>query len=165
MCCNEDPMQQPSQKKTLSRKNTAYRIQNIFANHVSGKALVSRIYVLCLVAQSCPTLWGPMDWSGLPRPPPGDLPNPGTEPRSPTLQVDSLPAEPPGKPKNTGVSSLSLLQRTHPDPGIEPGSPELQWLTQGEAKGAENEESDEPWAQGVWGTWLAPMFESLLEKQ
>ena len=26
------------------------------------------------------------------------LPNPGIEPRSPTLQVDSLPAEPPGKP-------------------------------------------------------------------
>ena len=33
------------------------------------------------------------------------------EPRSPTLQVDSLPAEPPGKPKNPGVGSLSLLQR------------------------------------------------------
>ena len=32
------------------------------------------------------------------------------EPRSPALQVDSLPAEPPGKPKNTGVGSLSLLQ-------------------------------------------------------
>ena len=28
---------------------------------------------------------------------PGDLPNPGIEPRSPTLQVDSLPSEPPGK--------------------------------------------------------------------
>ena len=28
----------------------------------------------------------------------GDLPNPGVEPRSPALQVDSLPAEPPGKP-------------------------------------------------------------------
>ena len=27
-------------------------------------------------------------WSGLPCPPPGDLPNPGIEPRSPTLQVD-----------------------------------------------------------------------------
>ena len=50
-------------------------------------------------------------WSGLPCPPPGDLPNTGIEPRSPTLQVDSLPAEPPGKPKNTGVGSLSLLQR------------------------------------------------------
>ena len=41
---------------------------------------------------------------------PGDLPNPGIEPRSPTLQVDSLPAEPQGKPKNTGVGSLSLPQ-------------------------------------------------------
>ena len=41
---------------------------------------------------------------------PGDLPNPGIEPRSPTLQEDSLPAEPQGKPKNTGVGSLSLLQ-------------------------------------------------------
>ena len=38
-----------------------------------------------------------------------DLPNPGTEPGSPALQVDSLPAEPQGKPKNTGVGSLSLL--------------------------------------------------------
>ena len=37
-------------------------------------------------------------WSGLPCPPPGDLPNPGIEPRSPALQADSLPTEPPGKP-------------------------------------------------------------------
>ena len=29
-------------------------------------------------------------WSGLPFPSPGDLPAPGIEPRSPTLQVDSL---------------------------------------------------------------------------
>ena len=84
-------------------------------------------------------------WSGLPCPPPEDLPNLGIEPRSPalqqilyhlshqgsprilvwvaypfsrgsswlrspTLQVDSLPFEPPGKSKNSGVSSLSLLQ-------------------------------------------------------
>ena len=46
----------------------------------------------------------------VPFPSPGDLPNPGIEPRSPALQVDSLPAEPPGKPKNTGVGSLSTLQ-------------------------------------------------------
>ena len=41
-------------------------------------------------------------WSGLPCPPPRDLPDPGIEPASPTtlaLQVDSLPTEPPGKPK------------------------------------------------------------------
>ena len=36
-------------------------------------------------------------WSGSPRPPPGDLPNSGIEPRSPALQADSLPIEPPGK--------------------------------------------------------------------
>ena len=38
-------------------------------------------------------------WSGLPCPPTGDLPNPGIEPRSPALPVDSLLSEPPGKPK------------------------------------------------------------------
>ena len=37
-------------------------------------------------------------WSGLPFPSPGDLPDPGIKPRSPALQVDSLPAEPSGKP-------------------------------------------------------------------
>ena len=52
----------------------------------------------------------PEYWSEKPFPSPGDLPNPGIEPRSPALQVDSLPAEPPGKTKNTGVGSLSLLQ-------------------------------------------------------
>ena len=34
-------------------------------------------------------------WTGLPCPPPGDLPNPGTKPKYPTLQVDSLPSKPP----------------------------------------------------------------------
>ena len=39
-------------------------------------------------------------WSGLPFPSPGDLPNPGIEPRSPALQADSLPAEPLGRSKD-----------------------------------------------------------------
>ena len=51
----------------------------------------------------------------------GNLPNPGIKPRSPTLQVDSLPTEPPGKPKNTGVGSLSLLQGIFPTQGSNPG--------------------------------------------
>ena len=34
-------------------------------------------------------------WSGLPLPSPGDLPDPGIEPRSPALQVDALLSEPP----------------------------------------------------------------------
>ena len=71
--------------------------------------------VVASCAQSCLTLCDPVDcgppgssvhgdfsrqeyWSGLPCPPPGDLPNPGIEPRFPTLQADSLPSEPPGKP-------------------------------------------------------------------
>ena len=36
----------------------------------------------------------------------GYLPNPGIEPRSPTLQVDSLPAELPGKPQYLTLTSL-----------------------------------------------------------
>ena len=52
----------------------------------------------------------PEYWNGLPCPPPRDLPNPGIELRSPTLQAHSLPSEAPGKPKNTGMGILSLLQ-------------------------------------------------------
>ena len=42
-------------------------------------------------------------WSGLPCPPPGDLPDPGIEPGSPVLQADSLMSEPPGKPRMEGM--------------------------------------------------------------
>ena len=35
-------------------------------------------------------------WSGLPCPPPGDLPNPGIRSGSPALEADALPSEPPG---------------------------------------------------------------------
>ena len=69
-----------------------------------------------LAAQLCPILCNPghcsppgsslyMEfsrqeyWSGLPFPSPGDLPNPGIEPRSPALQADALPSEPPRKSK------------------------------------------------------------------
>ena len=41
-------------------------------------------------------------WSGQPFPSPGDLPNPGFDPPSPALQVDSLQSEPPGKPRDNG---------------------------------------------------------------
>ena len=52
----------------------------------------------------------PEYWSGHPFPSQRNLPFPGIEPRSPALQADSLPTEPQGKSKNTGVSSLSLLE-------------------------------------------------------
>ena len=73
------------------------------------------------VAQSCPTLCDPMDyilhgilqarileWVAVTFS--RGSSNPGIEPRSPSLQADSLPAESQGKPKNTGMGSLSLLQ-------------------------------------------------------
>ena len=98
----------------------------IRASETSRWGLCMCVCVLCLVAQSCPTLCSPRTvarqaplsmgfsrqeyWSGLLCPPPGDLPNPGIEPRFPALQADSLPPEPPGKTKNIGVGSLSLLQ-------------------------------------------------------
>ena len=56
----------------------------------------------------------PEYWCGSPYSSPRDLPNPGIEPRSLSLQADSLPAEPQGKPKNTGVGSLSFLQGIFP---------------------------------------------------
>ena len=60
------------------------------------------------VAHSCLARCDPMDytvhgilqskyWNGRPFPSPGDLPNLGIKPRSPTLQVDSFPAELSGK--------------------------------------------------------------------
>ena len=78
------------------------------------------IFKLCVyvcvaevVAQMCPTLHSPWtiackaplsmefsrqeSWSGLPFPCLGDHFDPGIKPRSPALQVDTLPSEPPGK--------------------------------------------------------------------
>ena len=69
--------------------------------------------VKVLVAHSCPTLCNPTDcrgkvplsmefsrqkyWSGQPFPSPGDLPNPGIEPRYPTVQMGFFTSESPGK--------------------------------------------------------------------
>ena len=54
--------------------------------------------------------------SGLPFPPPGDLPDPGIEPGSPTFQADSLPSEPPGKSLKgnaNGGKKKYVLKWTH----------------------------------------------------
>ena len=74
------------------------------------------------ISQSCLTFWDLMgytvhgilqariqEWIAFPFS--RGFSHPRVEPRSPALQVDSLPAEPPGKPKNTGVGRLSLLQQ------------------------------------------------------
>ena len=67
----------------------------------------------------------PEYWSGQPFPSPGDLPNPGNEPRSPALQADSSPAEPKGSPRILEwvvIPSPADL----PNPGIKLGSSAFQ---------------------------------------
>ena len=83
----------------------------------------------CLVTQSCPTLCNPMDcspqvslsmefsrqqyWSGWPFPSPGDLPDPGIEPRSHALLVYSLLAEPPGELINRAGYIINVNSYSH----------------------------------------------------
>ena len=50
-------------------------------------------------------------WSGLPFPSPGDLPDPGIEPKSPALEADALTSEPSGKPwalKDEYISFMNI---------------------------------------------------------
>ena len=106
-----------------------------FAHKSLQLACVSRA-IPCLVAQLCPTLCDParngiwtiahqaplsMGFSreeyrgGLLCPPPGDLPDPGIRPRSPTLQVDSLSSESPGKPCVSQPHFIvTLEENSHP---------------------------------------------------
>ena len=51
-------------------------------------------------------------WSGLPYPPPGDLPDPGTKLGSPTLQAYSLPPEPTGKLKGCKAEGKESGEKT-----------------------------------------------------
>ena len=88
--------------------------------------------MLCLVTQSCLTLCKPMDCGlpafsvhgdspskntgvGLPFLSPGNLPNPGIEPRSLAFQADSLPSEPSGNHLNGSKSNPfhSVKMGTH----------------------------------------------------
>ena len=51
----------------------------------------------------------PQYWNGQPFPSPGDLPNPGIESRSLTLQADSLPAEPQKLINSAGKQETNLI--------------------------------------------------------
>ena len=66
-------------------------------------------------------------WSGLPFPSPGDLPNPGIEPRSPEFQAETLPSEPPGKPRQLGrkwqPTGVTLAGKSHGQRGLVHCSP------------------------------------------
>ena len=135
-------------------------------SHPCSSPLYQKVKVL--VTQSCPTLCDPITaahqaalsmgfsrqgyWSGVPFLSPGDLSDPGIEPRSLALQGESLPTELPGSPRksgseshsvvsdslwrhglhspwnspgqSTGVGSHSFLQGNFPIQGLNPGFPQ-----------------------------------------
>ena len=88
-----------------------YRISILLLLVKKGRSDGKGVSVCVLVSQSHPALCNPWtvagqtslsmefsrqeNWSGLPFPSPGDLPDLGVEPESPTLQAASLPSEPP----------------------------------------------------------------------
>ena len=101
------------------------------------KILFSQIYTQCLLllfshqvmSSSCDPLWtiasqAPLSmgfsrqvhWSGLPFPPPGNLPDPGSEPTSPALAGGFFTTEPPGKPTysiyNSFIHNCQNLEAT-----------------------------------------------------
>ena len=87
----------------------------------------------------------------------GHLPSPGIEPRSPTLQVNSLPSEPPGKLKNTGVGSLSLPQGIFLTQGPNQGLIHYRWilyqLRYQESLNQKKEFCFQPDLFSVWNNW------------
>ena len=75
--------------------------ESLFLGKVKSLSCVRLFATLWTVAYQAPLSMGfsrQEYWSGLPFPSPGGFPNPGIEPRSPTLQTDALTSEPPGKP-------------------------------------------------------------------
>ena len=97
---------------------------SVMSSSLKPHGLWTAPWTLQLPGQSM-EFFKPEHWSGYLFPSPGDLPKPEIKPRSPTLQVDSLPAESQGKPKNTGVGGLHPLHLL-PDLGIKSGIPALQ---------------------------------------
>ena len=101
-------------------KTTASGWGNVLGKKVKVKSLshVQLFEIPWTVAYQAPMSMGSSRqeyWSGLPFPSPGDLPNPGIEPRSPALQADALPSEPQGKSirQERGLrnhTSVSIIQ-------------------------------------------------------
>ena len=75
-----------------------YKIKKVKVKSLSHVRLFATPWTVALQAPLFMGFSRQEYWSGLPFPSPGDLPDLGIEPRSPTLQADTLTSEPPGKP-------------------------------------------------------------------
>ena len=98
---------EPPRKPKNTEVGNLFLLQQIFPTKESNQDLLHCRQILYKLSYQ-----GSLEGITLmkPFPSPVGLPNPEIKPRSPAVQVDSLPAEPQRKPKNTGVGSLSLLQ-------------------------------------------------------
>ncbi|XP_055392721.1 ras-related protein Rab-11A isoform X3 [Bubalus kerabau] len=83
--------------RAFAEKNGLSFIETSALDSTNVEAAFQTILTACQAPLSM-EFSGQEYWSGLPFPSPGDLPDPGIEPRSSTLQVDSSPSESPGKP-------------------------------------------------------------------
>ena len=81
----------------------------LFSRYILSDSCVTRWTVAC---QAPLSMGFPRQehWSGLLFPPPGDLPNPGIEPRSSALAGGFFTAEPPGKPLTMCESESEVAQ-------------------------------------------------------
>ena len=109
-------MEEPGRLQSMG----SVRVRHNWATSVSLSPLKNRSEVK--VAQLCPILCDPtyytfhgilqarmLKWVAFPFS--RGFPNPGIEPRSPTLQADSLPAEPQGKPSKTEIRAKMFWEQ------------------------------------------------------
>ena len=75
-----------------------YKIKKVKVKSLSHVRLFATPWTVALQAPLSMGFSRQEYWSGLPFPSPGDLPDLRIEPRSPTLQADTLTSEPPAKP-------------------------------------------------------------------
>ena len=111
--CFQEKASGVSTLKDICIKNTYLPILNSLKVKVKSLSRVQLFATPWTVAYQAPPSMGlsrQQCWSGLPFPSPGDLPDPGIKPGSPTLQADALPSEPPGKLLN---SLLPILNSFH----------------------------------------------------
>ena len=95
-----DPGIEPGSPAMARRFFTTIATQKVKVKSFSRVRLFATPWTVAYQAPLSMDFSGQEYWNGLPFPSPRDLPDPGIEPRSPTLQADALPSEPPGKPQN-----------------------------------------------------------------
>ena len=101
--------------RTMQKGRNEKRARLTLNQKVKSLSRVRLFATLWSIAHQAPLSMGfsrQDSWSGLPFSSPVDLPNPGIEPRSPTLQASALTSEPPGKP-NTESDFLKLQVCAH----------------------------------------------------